>query len=99
MIQTMIQDLGIQTMVGETWTDNIEGKLVMTVSDPTGKGCKNCAFSVMGGGCPGLAYDRHPCCASDRKDGKSVYFSLIAYVPEKKYIFRKSLLAFHTAFA
>lgn len=69
--------------VGEIWTDNIDGKKVMTVRDTNGSGCMNCAYSTFSGGaCPGVIYDRHPCCASDREDGHEVYYKLIAYVPE-----------------
>lgn len=71
--------------VGEIWTDNVEGKKVVTVNDPSGNGCRHCAYSsLMGGACPGIVYDRHPCCASDRKDGKNVFYRLVAIVPEMK---------------
>lgn len=68
--------------VGEIWTDSIDGAKVITVA---GTGCKGCAFATSAGGaCPGVVYDRHPCCASDRSDGHEVYFKLITYVPEAK---------------
>ena len=68
--------------VGEVWIDTIDGAKVITVA---GSGCKGCAFATLAGGaCPGAVYDRHPCCAEDRKDGRDVYFKLIHYVPELK---------------
>ena len=68
--------------VGEVWIDTIDGARVITVA---GDGCKDCAFAThAGGACPGAIYDRHPCCSSDRSDGREVYFKLITYVPEAK---------------
>lgn len=70
---------------GEIWTDSIDGKKVVTMADSCQNGCKYCAFATSSGGaCPGVVYDRHPCCASDREDGREVYFRLVAIVPEKK---------------
>ncbi len=78
----MITNYGQERSVGEVWIDTIDGARVITVA---GTGCKNCAFATSAGGaCPGSIYDRHPCCASDRKDGREVYFKLIHYVPEAK---------------
>ena len=60
----------------------VDGAKVITVA---GEGCKDCAFATFAGGaCPGAVYDRHPCIANDRTDGRDVYFRLIHYVPEKK---------------
>ena len=71
--------------VGEIWTDNIDGKRVVTMRDTSGNGCRSCAFSTLAGGaCPGVVYDRHPCCSSDRRDGQEVYYRLLAFVPEAK---------------
>ena len=97
----MVQFFLNESRVGDTWTDGIEGKQVMTVGDPMGMGCTSFAFSTFAGGaCPGVSYDRHPCCASDRQDGRAVYFRLIAFVPEKKYIPRgKQKLPFHGPFS
>lgn len=78
----MIQNYGTYRAVGEVWIDTIDGAKVITVA---GDGCKRCAFSTrFGGACPGAVYDRHPCCAADRTDGRDVYFKLIHYVPEAK---------------
>jgi len=78
----MIASYNKETTVGEVWVDSIDGAKVITVA---GTGCKDCAFATFAGGaCPGAVYDRHPCCASDRKDGRDVYFKLIHYVPELK---------------
>ena len=78
----MITNYGQERAVGEVWIDSIDGAKVITVA---GEGCKDCAFATFAGGaCPGAVYDRHPCCASDRKDGREVYFKLIHYVPEAK---------------
>ena len=72
----MITNFGTERAVGEVWIDSIDG---------AGTGCKECAFSTFAGGaCPGAVYDRHPCCAADRSDGRDVYFKLIHYVPEAK---------------
>lgn len=68
--------------VSEVWIDDIDGAKVITVA---GEGCKGCAFATRAGGaCPGSVYDRHPCMAGDRADGRDVYFRLLHYVPEKK---------------
>ncbi len=78
----MIEYFGQERTVGEIWTDSIDGLRVITV---VGDGCKECAFaSFAGGACPGISYDRHPCMAKDRKDGREVYFKFIQYVPEMK---------------
>ena len=78
----MITNYGKERMVGEVWIDTIDGAKVITVA---GEGCKDCAFATSAGGaCSGAVYDRHPCCAADRKDGREVYFKLIHYVPEAK---------------
>lgn len=78
----MITNYGQERAVGEVWIDTIDGAKVITVA---GDGCKDCAFSTFAGGaCPGSVYDRHPCMASDRSDGREVFFLLIHYVPEKK---------------
>ena len=78
----MITNFGTERAVGEVWIDSIDGAKVITVA---GTGCKECAFSTFAGGaCPGAVYDRHPCCAADRSDGRDVYFKLIHYVPEAK---------------
>ena len=78
----MITNCGQKRAVGEVWIDSIDGAKVITVA---GEGCKGCAFAThAGGACPGAVYDRHPCCAADRKDGRDVYFKLIHYVPETK---------------
>ncbi len=72
-----------KSLIGKIWIDNIDGLQVMTVNDSDGVGCKACAFATFAGGaCPGVAYDRHPCSAVDRKDGREVYFKLIRYIPE-----------------
>ena len=71
--------------VGKIWIDRIDGIQVMTVNDSMRTGCKECAYStVTGAACPGVVYDRHPCCSSDRNDGQDVFFRLLAYVPEAK---------------
>ena len=71
----MITNYGQERAVGEVWIDTIDGAKVITVA---GTGCKDCAFATSAGGaCPGAIYDRHPCCAADRKDGREVYFKLI----------------------
>ena len=81
----MITNYGTERKIGETWIDSIDGAKVITVCDTEKMGCKHCAFSTFAGGaCPGAVYDRHPCCASDRSDGKEVYFRLVHYVPEAK---------------
>lgn len=81
----MITNYGTERAVGETWIDTIDGAKVITINDTHKVGCKACAFSTFAGGaCPGVVYDRHPCCASDRSDGREVYFRLIHYVPEAK---------------
>lgn len=78
----MITNYGQERAVGEVWIDSIDGAKVITVA---GTGCKDCAFATFAGGaCPGSVYDHHPCCASDRSDGREVYFKLITYVPEAK---------------
>lgn len=78
----MIAGYNKETAVGEVLVDSIDGAKVITVA---GKGCKDCAFATYAGGaCPGAVYDRHPCCADDRSDGREVYFKLIHYVPEAK---------------
>ena len=78
----MITNYGTERSVGGVWIDSIDGAKVITVA---GEGCKHCAFAThAGGACPGAVYDRHPCCASDRADGKEVYFRLVCYVPEAK---------------
>lgn len=78
----MITNHGKERAVGEVWTDTIDGAKVITVA---GDGCKGCAFaSHAGGACPGAVYDRHPCGATDRMDGRNVFFKLIHYVPEAK---------------
>ena len=78
----MITNFGTERAVGEVWVDSIDGAKVITVA---GDGCKSCAFATLAGGaCPGAVYDRHPCCAADRADGREVYFKLIHYVPEAK---------------
>ena len=78
----MITNYGQERAVGEVWIDSIDGARVITVA---GDGCKGCAFATLAGGvCPGAVYDRHPCCAADRRDGRDVYFKLIRYVPEAK---------------
>lgn len=78
----MITAYGQERAVGEVWIDTIDGAKVITVADD---GCKDCAFAThAGGACPGTIYDRHPCSATDRKDGQDVYFKLIHYVPEAK---------------
>lgn len=67
--------------IGEIWTDTIEGLKVITVKDTGKDGCKACAFSTFAGGaCPGVVYDRHPCCASDRSDDNGVFFRLVYYL-------------------
>ena len=72
-------------IAGDIWIDGIGGLKVITVNDPDKVGCKACAFAThAGGACPGTIYDRHPCSATDRKDGQDVYFKLIHYVPEAK---------------
>lgn len=69
--------------IGEIWTDRIDGLQVVTLADAGRVGCAACAFAThAGGACPGAVYDRHPCCASDRMDGREVYYKLVAYVPE-----------------
>ena len=69
----MITNYGQERAVGEVWIDSIDGAKVITVA---GDGCKDCAFATLtGGACSGAVYDRHPCCAADRKDGRDVYFS------------------------
>jgi len=69
--------------VGERFIDGQSGKEVIVIADTCKTGCKLCAFSTFAGGaCPGAVYDRHPCCASDREDGREVYFRFIRYVPE-----------------
>ena len=71
--------------IGEIWTDTIDGLKVITVKDIGKDGCKACAFSTFAdGACLGVVYDRHPCCASDRSDGKGVCFRQVCYVPELK---------------
>ena len=71
--------------VGDRFIDGLEGKEVIVIADTCKTGCKLCAFSAhCGGACPGAVYDRHPCCASDREDGREVYFKFIRYVPEAK---------------
>jgi len=78
----MITNFGQERAVGEIWIDTIDGAKVITVA---GDGCKDCAFAThTGGSCPGAVYDRHPCCSSDRSDGRDVYFKLIYFVPEAK---------------
>ena len=78
----MITGYGKERAVGEVWIDTIDGAKVITVA---GSGCKGCAFATsVGGACPGAVYDRHPCCAEYRSDGREVYFKLIHYVPEAK---------------
>ena len=80
----MITDINFK-QVGDCWIDGIDGMKVITVNDLDKVGCKDCAFATSAGGaCPGAVYDRHPCCAADRKDGRDVYFKLIHYVPEAK---------------
>lgn len=72
-------------MVGDIFVDGIDGKKVIVVGDTQGIGCKSCAFATRAGGaCPGVVYERHPCCAEDRSDGREVYFKLITIIPEKK---------------
>ena len=69
--------------IGDIWTDRIDELQVVTIADAGKIGCKVCAFATSAGGaCLGAAYDRHPCCASDREDGHEVYFKLVAVVPE-----------------
>ena len=71
--------------VGDIWIDDIDGAKVIVVGAVQDDGCKNCAFATFAGGaCPGAVYDRHPCMAGDRSDGREVYFRLIHFVPEKK---------------
>ena len=78
----MITNYEQERFVGEVWIDSIDGAKVITVG---GDGCKGCAFATpAGGACPGAIYDRHPCSAADRRDGRDVYFKLIHYVPEAK---------------
>ena len=78
----MITNYGQERAVGEVWIDSIDGAKVITVA---GNSCKDCAFATFAGGaCPGAVYDRHPCSAADRRDGRDVYFKLIHYVPEAK---------------
>ena len=78
----MVTCYGQERLVGEISIDSIDGAKVITIA---GDGCKDCTFATSAGGaCPGAVYDRHPCCASDRKDGREVYFKLIHYVPEAK---------------
>ena len=78
----MITNYGQERAVGEVWIDSIDGAKVITVA---GTGCKECTFATFAGGaCPGVVYDRHPCSALDRSDGREVYFKLIHYVPEAK---------------
>lgn len=81
----MLTCYGTERKIGEIWIDSIDGAKVITVNDTDKVGCKACAFSTFAGGaCPGTIYDRHPCSATDRKDGQDVYFKLIHYVPEAK---------------
>ena len=78
----MITGYGLEKAIGDVWIDTIDGAKVITVA---GNSCKDCAFATFAGGaCPGAVYDRHPCSASDRSDGRNVYFKLIHYVPEAK---------------
>jgi len=78
----MITGYGLEKAIGDVWIDTIDGAKVITVA---GNSCKDCAFATFAGGaCPGAVYDRHPCSASDRADGRNVYFKLIHYVPEAK---------------
>lgn len=71
--------------VGDIFIDDIDGAKVIVVGAVQEDCCKNCAFATFAGGaCPGAVYDRHPCIASDRADGRDVYFRLIHFVPEKK---------------
>lgn len=71
--------------IGDIWTDRIDGLQVVTFADAGKVGCKECAYATSAGGaCPGSVYDRHPCSASDRKDGCDVYYKLVAVVPEAK---------------
>lgn len=78
----MIESFSKERAVGEVWLDSIDGAKVITVA---GEECKDCAFATFAGGaCPGAVYDRHPCSAADRADGRDVYFKLIHYVPEAK---------------
>ena len=78
----MITAYGQERTVGEVWIDTIDGAKVITVA---GNSCEDCAFATFAGGaCPGAVYDRHPCSAADRRDGRDVYFKLIHYVPEAK---------------
>lgn len=82
MSDAMIEKFTREKAVGEVWTDTIDGVRVITVA---GEGCKGCAFAThASGACPGAVYDRHPCCTSDRTDGRDVFFKLIHYVPEAK---------------
>ena len=75
----------MKRMIGDIFVDGIDGMQVVVVRASKDEGCKACAFATSAGGaCPGVVYDRHPCCASDREDGQEVYFKLIGYVPEKK---------------
>ncbi len=72
--------------IGEIWVDPIDGLKVITIQDTNNIGCKDCAFATFAGGaCPGISYDRHPCCAGDRKDKKEVFFRLVAKIPELQY--------------
>lgn len=72
-------------MIGDIFVDSIDGMQVVVVAAAKGEGCKACAFATSAGGaCPGVVYDRHPCCAEDRSDGREVYFRLISYIPEAK---------------
>ena len=71
--------------IGDIFIDGIDGKKVIVVGADRDEACKNCTFATFAGGaCPGAVYDRHPCCAEDRSDGREVYFRLIHYVPEAK---------------
>ena len=71
--------------VGDRFIDGLRGKEVIVIANTCRTGCGLCAFSTRSGGaCPGVEYDRHPCCASDREDGREVYFRFIRYVPEAK---------------
>jgi len=73
----------MEKIIGDTFI--AEGKEVIVMADENNMGCKQCAFaSRFGGACPSSAYDCHPCCATDRKDRKNVYFKLLHYVPEAK---------------
>lgn len=60
--------------VGEIWTDNVEGKKVVTVNDPSGNGCRHCAYSsLMGGACPGLSMTAIPAVRLTGKTGKTYF--------------------------